>query len=194
MTGRNANLVNHVLDHRDIHLFKKSGSGSVTYMGQMIYLDHEVLNEDFKGIPRKTIVFRLVPFESVGLPFMNQEKDTAANLDLLKKRADGSASNDAFTRLALIKIFERSKEVHDIAIARAGGRCEYCQRDAPFLDLKDKPFLEVHHILRLSDGGPDDPQYVAALCPNCHRQAHYGRDSKFINESLLTLRGGDVPG
>jgi 5-methylcytosine-specific restriction protein A len=64
--------------------------------------------------------------------------------------------------------------------------------DAPFRDANDQPFLEVHHILRLSDGGPDDPRYVVALCPNCHRQAHYGIDARTINERLLELHPDDM--
>ena len=33
---------------------------------------------------------------------------------------------------------------------------------------------------RLSDGGSDTVTNVVALCPNCHREIHYG-----INSSLL---------
>ena len=46
------------------------------------------------------------------------------------------------------------------------------------------PFLEVHHIGRLSDGGPDQPGYVAAVCPNCHRRAHAGHDAVRFNSQL----------
>ena len=35
-------------------------------------------------------------------------------------------------------------------------------------------FLEVHHIKWLSNGGEDSVENALALCPNCHRQAHYG--------------------
>ncbi|MFC1652495.1 HNH endonuclease [Planctomycetota bacterium] len=37
-------------------------------------------------------------------------------------------------------------------------------------------FLEVHHLFRLADDGPDIPDNVAAICPNCHRELHYGAD------------------
>ncbi|WP_163591073.1 HNH endonuclease, partial [Klebsiella variicola] len=36
------------------------------------------------------------------------------------------------------------------------------------------PFLEVHHIEWLSNGGEDSVENAIALCPNCHRQAHFG--------------------
>jgi hypothetical protein len=34
--------------------------------------------------------------------------------------------------------------------------------------------LEPHHIRRLGDGGPDDPRFMGAVCPNCHREIHHG--------------------
>ena len=53
-------------------------------------------------------------------------------------------------------------------------KCQYCKRDAPFLKEDGTPFLEVHHIEWLSKGGEDSVENAIALCPNCHRQAHYG--------------------
>ncbi|MGH8437576.1 MAG: HNH endonuclease [Pseudomonas sp.] len=33
---------------------------------------------------------------------------------------------------------------------------------------------EVHHKVRLADGGLDTVENAIAVCPNCHRQAHFG--------------------
>ncbi|WP_442870450.1 HNH endonuclease [Aneurinibacillus sp. Ricciae_BoGa-3] len=38
---------------------------------------------------------------------------------------------------------------------------------------------------RLSDGGPDNPEHLAAICPNCHIEAHYGQ-----NQHTLTKNSG----
>jgi 5-methylcytosine-specific restriction protein A len=46
----------------------------------------------------------------------------------------------------------------------------------PFVDDAGNGFLEVHHIYRLADEGDDAPENVAAVCPNCHRRAHYSTD------------------
>jgi 5-methylcytosine-specific restriction endonuclease McrA len=35
-------------------------------------------------------------------------------------------------------------------------------------------YLEVHHIIPLSENGEDSVDNAIALCPNCHRQEHYG--------------------
>ena len=37
----------------------------------------------------------------------------------------------------------------------------------------------------LSDEGPDHPQWVAALCPNCHRRAHHSLDADEFNGELI---------
>ncbi|WP_421188799.1 HNH endonuclease [Aeromonas enteropelogenes] len=39
------------------------------------------------------------------------------------------------------------------------------------------PRFDGNYRIRLSDGGPDHPANVIALCPNCHRRAHHALDS-----------------
>ena len=70
---------------------------------------------------------------------------------------------------------------------RADGICERCKNKAPFKGINDKLFLEVHHIHRLADDGPDIPKNVIALCPNCHREAHYGSDFIEIKKKLIKI-------
>ena len=60
-------------------------------------------------------------------------------------------------------------------LSRAGGICERCNKQAPFIKKKDNtPYLEVHHKIMLSDGGEDTVENAIALCPNCHRELHFG--------------------
>ena len=54
----------------------------------------------------------------------------------------------------------------------------------PF-ETKSGPYLEVHHLTRLADGGADLPQNVIALCPTCHRKAHYSLDYLEFNNQLI---------
>ncbi len=71
--------------------------------------------------------------------------------------------------------FERNPDVIAEVLFRASGICESCEKPAPFLRLSDgTPYLEVHHRLPLSMGGEDTIANALALCPNCHRQSHYG--------------------
>ncbi|HCE2690165.1 HNH endonuclease [Vibrio parahaemolyticus] len=69
----------------------------------------------------------------------------------------------------------RNPDVIVETLARANGYCERCKNKAPFLRRTDRsPYLEVHHIIPLSEGGDDLLENTIALCPNCHRDAHFG--------------------
>ncbi len=75
-------------------------------------------------------------------------------------------------------VFKRNPYVVVEVLERANGICEKCGNDAPFLrDRDNSPYLEVHHIKSLSADGDDTVENSIALCPNCHRQAHYGMKS-----------------
>jgi 5-methylcytosine-specific restriction protein A len=75
----------------------------------------------------------------------------------------------------IILSFVRNPDVVAEVRFRAKGKCEGCNRDAPFLRRKDrKPYLEVHHLKQLADGGEDTVNNAIALCPNCHRERHFG--------------------
>jgi 5-methylcytosine-specific restriction protein A len=75
----------------------------------------------------------------------------------------------------LVLAFDRNPDVVAEVLLRASGKCERCAESAPFLRRKDKtPYLEVHHRVQLADGGEDTVANAQALCPNCHRELHYG--------------------
>lgn len=73
------------------------------------------------------------------------------------------------------KAFKRSADVIAEVLIRARGICEKCGKEAPFKRASDgTPYLEVHHKIRLADGGEDTIANAIAVCPNCHRELHYG--------------------
>jgi 5-methylcytosine-specific restriction enzyme A len=72
-------------------------------------------------------------------------------------------------------VFRRNPDVVAAVLERANGQCEICSNPAPFLRASNQaPFLEVHHTVRLADGGQDTVDNALAACPNCHRKAHHG--------------------
>jgi 5-methylcytosine-specific restriction protein A len=91
------------------------------------------------------------------------------------------------TRTTARSVHQRSAVIRQYVLARADGKCELCEVAAPFRTAKGEPYLEPHHIRRLSDGGPDDPRFMAALCPNCHRNVHFGKEGQSLNARLLDL-------
>lgn len=71
--------------------------------------------------------------------------------------------------------YKRNPDVVAEVLERAKGYCEECGNKAPFLRASDNtPYLEVHHHIPLSKGGDDIVKNAFALCPNCHRKAHFG--------------------
>lgn len=76
------------------------------------------------------------------------------------------------------KGYRRNPDVIVEVLKRADGECERCEEDAPFLRASDgTPYLEIHHIKPLAEGGNDTVKNAMALCPNCHREVHYGQQS-----------------
>ena len=93
-----------------------------------------------------------------------------------KRKARLKAAPRLPTRTPVVLFaFERNPDVVAEVLQRAKGSCERCKDPAPFLRRKDKsPYLEVHHRVQLAAGGEDTVENAEALCPNCHRETHYG--------------------
>jgi len=69
----------------------------------------------------------------------------------------------------------RDPYVAEYVKREANGICQDCKKPAPFINKKTgEPYLEIHHLVPLSQGGSDTIDNVIALCPNCHRKRHYG--------------------
>jgi 5-methylcytosine-specific restriction enzyme A len=180
----NKAIRDHAGDGKDLLLFEAVGKGKgVRFEGQFACASWETTTgPDKLGNPRKVIVFHLVPAEE--LP--TESRIPSASLDQLRRDAY-DASRDVTERSATEgrrSYYERSAEVRVYILARAAGVCESCRKPAPFLRPGGAPYLEPHHTRRVSDGGPDDPRWVAGICPNCHKEIHYGSDGVSLNRKL----------
>lgn len=69
--------------------------------------------------------------------------------------------------------YKRDPAVKAWVLEFADGTCELCRKAAPFTDAYGDPFLELHHVKPLAQGGPDIVANAVALCPNCHRACHH---------------------
>jgi 5-methylcytosine-specific restriction protein A len=96
-------------------------------------------------------------------------------------------------------VYDRNREVVAGVLMRTGGKCEGCGQPAPFRtrgtpdEPGGRPFLEVHHVRPLAAGGADTPQNAVGLCPNCHREVHYGARAETLTGRLQTLLEGQFP-
>ena len=111
---------------------------------------------------------------------LSQEHETAikksAKDDVAARKKRLAAASPLPTKVQVIShAYRRNSDVVAEVRKRAKGKCELCKKDAPFLRKSDgSPFLEIHHIVTLADGGADTVANAKALCPNCHRQMHFG--------------------
>lgn len=127
--------------------------------------DPSVLDEiaNWKSLEFTDIAFDLAVREALNLP---PEARRARLARALRKPE---------LRTAVVVVFTRNADVVAEVLHRASGRCEHCARPAPFARASDgSPYLEVHHRVRLADGGDDTIENAVALCPNCHREQHFG--------------------
>lgn len=118
------------------------------------------------------------------LPDLDADHLHESNLAELRAVALMKATSSAARRSTSATYRIREAAIRLYVLARAGGSCEGCRADAPFARADGAPYLEPHHTTRLADDGPDHPARVIALCPNCHRRAHYSGAAKAFNDSL----------
>ncbi|SLN77678.1 HNH endonuclease [Oceanibacterium hippocampi] len=85
--------------------------------------------------------------------------------------------------------FVRDPNVIAWVLEQAAGSCEACSEKAPFRRDDAEPYLEVHHVRPLAEGGPDTVDNAVACCPNCHRHLHYGSGREKFRQSLLERVG-----
>ncbi|CAI1802660.1 Predicted restriction endonuclease [Serratia grimesii] len=78
----------------------------------------------------------------------------------------------------------RDPMVKAYVLQEAKGVCESCGNHAPFSDSKNKPYLEVHHLKHLADGGSDTVENTVAICPNCHRALHYSKNKNLLIDGI----------
>ncbi|MNG32956.1 HNH endonuclease [compost metagenome] len=71
-------------------------------------------------------------------------------------------------------------------LLRSNGFCEYCGMPG-FIKLNGNTYLETHHIVPLAENGHDHPSNMIALCPNDHREAHYGKNQAELRQLFLAV-------
>ena len=185
-----------ILEHQSagkrIYLFENVGSG-IRFIGEVSYLAHHIERRpDSRGETRTAIIFELellLDRTSIGnaaeAPIARSSRFWTMSVTDLREAILHSTSPDADEGSRRAALRHRSKAVKVYVLRRASGQCEACGSPAPFRATDGRPFLETHHIHRLCDGGPDLPTHVAAVCPNCHREAHLGKSQDQLNRRLL---------
>ena len=89
--------------------------------------------------------------------------------------------SDGTPRVPVLRsMVKRDDKVRREVMKRAKGTCESETCD----ESRSYPgFLDVHHILGVEKS--DRVWNCVALCPNCHREAHFAPNQDAINATLL---------
>jgi len=119
-------------------------------------------------------VVDLVKFESRTLDVLDDTFDDCLGIDYSMLGSDGAA------RRPVIRLeVRRDQRVRRAVLDRTTG----CERQGCG-EQRDYPgFLDVHHVLGVDKS--DRIWNCVALCPNCHREAHFAPDADDLNAKLL---------
>lgn len=171
----NSNGVNLVL----FEVFKPN---EYIYLGnpKLIGVPSEEDQLDKEGNIRKTWIFPLklvdseIPIDNENLKRvqLKRYKKIHKLSDEAVKKGAKQGKKKPGQRKSISINYDRNQHVIEYAKRRANGTCQLCGCEAPFKNKSGEPYLEVHHIKWLAQGGLDTIDNVAALCPNCHRKMH----------------------
>lgn len=190
MIRGNGAIARHSEEGKSLLLFEEV-TGGLRFVDEMVYETHHIERKpDRLGALRDAIVFELrrlsAVVEEVEIEAAAATKPPDSDMRSLRTRALAAASTGPVGATGSVRtVYQRSRDVREYVLARAKGHCEGCAAPAPFQRGDGSPYLEPHHTLRVSDGGPDHPKHVIALCPNCHRRVHAGRDGRAYNAALI---------
>jgi len=104
----------------------------------------------------------------------------------------GAGASDRGARLGRPRVSVdvlRLESARRAVLLRSEGHCESPRCTGEPQDVTDAghPILEVDHIQDLATGGPDHPEQMIALCPNCHAIKTRGRTRERLRHELFAV-------
>jgi 5-methylcytosine-specific restriction protein A len=192
MNRGNRAIKDHKANGKTILIFEQTRKSFVRFIGEADCVGyHNEVRPDGDGSPRNAFIFHLDINPNVQndldleVKILEKKSLKKKSLSELREIALQARPKSAKTEVKLVVSQNRSLAIKAYCLKRAGVSCEHCGEPAPFV-TKTGPYLEVHHITRLADDGPDEPQNVIALCPNCHREAHYSTEKETIRYKMIS--------
>lgn len=154
---------------------------NLTLKNDELHVSHRAGKVDVSEFHRARLLAEGTPLTQ---PLKLQEHEAEFRAKVESALRDSASKRQARLRVAakrpvrvaaLAFVYARNPDVVAEVLVRANGACELCSKPAPFRRAKDSsPYLEVHHKIKLADNGEDTVGNAIAVCPNCHRQAHFG--------------------
>ena len=194
LTAANKRLLNAKNDGTKVYLFEVFKNGEYFYQGEveLVDLPYQVDELDIKGNNRKVWKFPIRRIDGtspvavkadkiLSIDKKEEKKIKKHTADQIKEKAY-STSGIVNSRPIEIEYRSRNPYVSSYVKERAKGVCDLCGEEAPFITKDGTPYLESHHVITLSNNGPDTVYNAVALCPNCHKKIHILEDKKDIDK------------
>lgn len=155
---------------------------------QFVAADYEAISKALEDLGDKgavrawQFIESLYPGNLLYLRLVGNYADTNSNaVDDLGADAPVRIRSEVWT-------YSRDPRVREAVLGRAKGRCEFCGI-LGFMKRDGTRYLESHHVIALAGDGEDRVTNVIALCPNDHREAHFGERREEIEaQMILKLR------
>jgi hypothetical protein len=155
--------------------------------------DYEFTNQDFSAIRRS-----LAALDGLGNRAAWKWVRSRIPRDQLLASLTGlslSAMSDAIDDIGSDRVepahvssmhYPRDPRVRSKVLERAAGKCELCGKRG-FKQADGSYYLESHHIIALADEEGDRVTNVIAVCPNDHREAHFGAGRKKLEARMISI-------
>jgi len=130
------------------------------------------------------INFNLISYTS-SASFKNTENDFI-NTSIVNDASPPKGITNPRSIYQSTKVFERDRSIKTYLIATHGCSCEVCGWKSDIIDEHGNPYIEMHHLKMLSEGGTDTLSNAILVCPNCHRRLHYSGTRNELLENLYT--------
>lgn len=160
-----------------VHVFYREHS-----IDKLYYISEYAILFDTEINPHSNNEYTLVKVQKLSSITPNQK------LDLLKQ-LDSLPISENIKKEIISSSYLRNQQEKLKVLRRANNICENtdCSKNIPFIKSDNSTYLEVHHIIPISQQGPDNEQNIIALCPNCHREAHYGKDKDIFSKKFQKI-------
>ena len=184
----NKRLTDSRIDNTPVFLFILADDDKYEFIDEVKVISPPSFEND-PGSNHKRLVYQLLPLNNTygTSNFTNLDPDISSISSISDSTLENLVTRQKNVRSKVVSSVQYTRDpyVKLYALRRANGYCQLCDNAAPF-EKDGKPYLEVHHIMYLSQGGKDDIYNVCALCPNCHRKMHIINDPEDVKKLLLS--------
>lgn len=111
---------------------------------------------------------------------LNRQLDKITDMEISTEQVEGISTNEKIQ--GFYEQWKRNQKVRYDAIEKANFSCEISNSHESFLTDEGIRYMEGHHLIPLKvqstySNSLDIVDNIICLCPNCHREIHYGKVS-----------------